>query len=255
MTCIYDRATKTHLVDNDPCTHDKDGNPVHHCRARLRCTSHLGWDEEVCDRCIGRVKKGLDRVLALLALMPTVAIEVGSLDSRALDLAGPVANHVMASWSTINAERNGVIVEELDMGHPYTCLTMHERYIREHLGHDDTVLVSPTIGEAASYLAWALPDLARDEEGALLLSALLGDLGRLRAGLELVARLRQVPTRGAPCPECEKPPRLERRYAAWSTHDRFDTWHCPRDAEHVWTQEAYERYIETRRGKAKGVAS
>ncbi len=52
MTCRWDRDAQAHLtrehlpecIDTTckgcrPCTHE-DGNPVRHCRTRLRCTSH-----------------------------------------------------------------------------------------------------------------------------------------------------------------------------------------------------------------------
>ena len=262
MTCRYDRATRTHLlsahttecVDTEcrgclPCTHDDDGNPVRHCRAWTRCRAHLGWDEYACERCVEHTRKLLGKVVDLLALMPAVAVESGRVDSPAAVQAGPHADHVSASWRLINADREGQIVEELDMADPYTCLTMHERLIREELGHDGTVLVSPSIGEAVSYLSWALTDLALSEDGALLLAALRGDGGRLRAMLELIAALRPVPTRGAPCPTCRDDGhvvRLERRYA-WATHDRLDTWVCPREPAHVWGQHAYEAEIVDRK--------
>lgn len=263
MTCRYDRATKAHLLDEHqsdcagvdcigclPCKWDQHGNPVRHCRATKRCRSHLGWNEHVCQRCIDQVRTNLARIGDVLALMPAVAVESGRIDSASLVVAGPHADYVTASWALINADRNGEQVEELDMRDPYTCLTMHERMIREDLGHDGTVLVSPTTAEAISYLSWVLPDLARTEEGAASIGALVASIGELKASLELVAALRRVPTRGAPCPTCRESghvERLERRYALWATHDRLDTWRCPRNPAHEWGQHAYESEIVDRR--------
>ena len=263
MTCRWDRETKAHLLPSHrtdctdtecrgclPCAHDEYGNPVRHCRAWTRCRTHLDRDEHACEACIKHMRGLLTKTLDLLALMSVVAVESGRINSPAAIVAGPHADHVTASWRLINADRAGEReVEELDMADPYTCLTMHERMIREELGHDTTMLVSPTVAEVASYLSWALPDLARTKDGAALLTALRSDLGRLRANLELTAALRAVPTRGAPCPTCRESGRvirLERRYA-WATHDRLDTWQCPHDPAHAWGQHAYESEIVDRR--------
>lgn len=263
MTCRWDRAAKAHLLDDHradcsgddcpgclPCTYDDHGNPVRHCRATRRCRTHLGWGEYACERCIKRTREGLAKITDLLALMPAVAVESGRIDSASLVVAGPHADYVTASWALINADRNGEQVEDLDMRDPYACLTMYERMIREDLGHDGSVLVSPTISEAISYLSWVLPDLARTEDGAASIEMLAASIGELKASLELVASLRRVPTRGAPCPTCRESghvERLERRYATYATHDRLDTWRCPRNPAHEWGQHAYELEIVDRR--------
>ena len=146
--CRYERDTKTHLLrEHQPecvnpackgckkCEHDQ-GNPVRHCRVRLRCTSHLGWTEYACPECVGKVRTNLSALVDTLALMPAEAEEQG-VNSEAANLAGPHADYVSATWRLINADKAGEKVEELDMSDPYTCLTLHERTIREDLGHDD----------------------------------------------------------------------------------------------------------------------
>lgn len=294
-TCRWDRETKRHLTREHrddctavscggcrPCTHDEHGNPVRHCRTRLRCTSHLGWDEHACPKCLRKIRENLDGITNALAIMPAEATERGRIDSEAANLAGPHADYVTAQWRLVNASRDGHDVEELDLRDPYTCLTMHERTIRELLGHDETTLVSETITEAASYLAWVLTDLSRDEENACLLQPLLGDTAALRTHVEVEARQRQLPTRGAPCPECVttlakkretlteagvpesewpsmRAPRLVRHYGHWCIDDgcelihyldeSADEWVCPDNPEHAWPHEDYSRWIETRRTK------
>ena len=165
---------------------------------------------------------------------------------------------------------------------PYTCLTMHERYIREHLGHDETTLVSDTIAASAGYLAWVLTDLARLEDGVPLLSALMSDTAQLRLHIEGARRDQRTLDRGVPCPECVadmeakkaaleaarvprgdwpklNAERLQRHYGHWCTRagcerlhyldDSGDVWRCPVDAGHEWSNADYEaRLVERRKG-------
>lgn len=270
--CRWDRTRETHLTREclstciepgckgcRPCTHE-DGHPVRHCRARRRCTSHLGWDEFTCPTCLGKIRSNLTAILETLALMPDEATEQG-IHSEPANLAGPHADYVRAQWRLINADRNGESVEELDMRDPYTCLTMHEREIREALGHDEHTLVSSTIAGAAGYLDWVLTDLARDEERQYLLGSLLGDAARLRGHVEAALRDSRTPERGIPCPDCVKAgkdaQRLVRHYAHWCERpdcarehradDSGDTWRC--DDGHTWSHEQYEQRLTERRGK------
>lgn len=272
--CRWDRTTQTHLNREHlpdctsaicpgcrPCTTDDHGNPVRHCRVRLRCTSHLGWTEHACPTCLSKIRANLIGLLEMLALMPAEAEQQG-INSEAANLAGPHADYVTAQWRLINADRAGETVEELDMDDPYTCLTMHERTIREGLGHDTETLVSTTISAACGYLAWVLTDLARDETHVPTLTALLADTARLKATVETAAALRKMPERGAPCPECvangAPAERLARVYGHWCTKvgctrlhyldDTGDVWRCQTNPEHEWTHDAYTRWIEERRG-------
>lgn len=273
MTCRFDRETKAHLTREHrsdcttvacpgclPCARDDAGNPVRHCRTRLRCTSHLGWTEHACPGCLAKIRANLTNMLTLLALMPAEAVEQG-INSEPANLAGPHADYVSAQWRLVNADRAGQSVEELDMLDPYTCLTMHERTIREALGHDQETLVSATISASAGYLAWVLTDLARDEDQAAWLQPLLADTGALLRHVESARRDDKTPERGAPCPECVSvgvaAERLVRVYGHWCwrdgcTKDHYlddsgDVWRCVLDPEHEWTHEAYSNYVEDRK--------
>lgn len=270
--CRYDRETGKHqtrehrpdCVSNtcrgcQPCTHDDDGNPIRHCRVRTRCVSHLGWDEYACPTCLGKIRDNLAAITDALTLMPAEAEERG-VNSEPANLAGPHADYVTAQWRLVNADRAGQSVEELDMRDPYTCLTFCEREIREHLGHDDITLVSPTIPKAASYIAWALTDLAHDEEMTRTLESVLGHTSRLRGHIEAALRDSRTPERGIPCPECVKAekgtPRLVRHYGHWCERDGCerihyldtdgDVWRCPEG--HEWKHADYEdRLVERRK--------
>lgn len=273
-TCRYDRDAKAHLTREHladctavscpgcrPCTHDEHGNPVRHCRVRNRCTSHLGWTEHACPVCLGKIRANLNRVTMLLALMPDEAEEQG-VNSEAANLAGPHADYVTSQWRLVNADRAGQSVEELDMLDPYTCLTMHERHIRELLGHDETTLVSETIARSAGYLAWVLTDLARVEDGVDLLASLLADTNALEAHLETARSNQRTPERGVPCPDCvadeQAAQRLVRHYGHWCTRegcerlhyldDSGDVWRCPVDPSHEWSHADYEARLVERRG-------
>lgn len=278
-SCRYERDSKTHLTREHlaectdvlcrgcrPCTHE-DGNPVRHCRARLRCTSHLGWTEHTCPECVGKVRNNLTRLVETLALMPDEALEQG-VNSEAANLAGPHADYVRAQWRLVNADRAGETVDELDMTDPYTCLTMHERTIREDLGHDETTLVSDSIAASAGYLSWVLTDLARDEEQVPTMTSLMADTARLLALAENARSNSRTPERGIPCPECvaegeareQDAPRLVRHYGHWCTKtgcerlhyldDSGDVWRCPTNPEHEWTHAEYElRLVERKSGR------
>ena len=219
-----------------------------------------GWTEHACPTCLGKIRANLTQITTLLALMPDEALEQG-INSEAANLAGPHADYVTAQWRLVNADRAGESVEELDLRDPFTCLTMHERTIREDLGHDDVTLVSPTVAASVGYLSWVLTDLARDEEQARALGDLLGDTTRLVMHLEGARKDHRAPEKGAPCPECtgtgKAPQRLVRHHGHWCTADGCtrlhyldesgDVWRCPTDPEHEWTHEAYSHWIEERK--------
>lgn len=258
LTCRWDRATQTHLAGDHPC-------PATHCRTRTRCTSHLGHSEHTCPTCLHKIRRALNTVVELVTLMPTVAITTGT-NSEAMNIAGPHADYVTASWRLINADRAGQPVDELDLRDPYTCLTMHERTIREHLGHDDTTLVSATLTGAAGYLDWVLTDLARDPDAQPLLVALLGDVRRLETHLEAIRANSHRAEKGAPCPACVEAgapaERLVRHYAHFCVHpdctrehvtdESRDWWACPTSPEHWWSHEVYQDWMNARAAHTEG---
>lgn len=273
MTCRYDREADQHLTREHlaecannacrgcrPCAHDDAGNPVRHCRTRRRCTSHLAWGEYACPTCLGKIRGNLNAILEALAIMPAEAVEQG-LNSEPANLAGPHADYVTAQWRLVNADRNGEEVEELDMRDPYTCLTLHERTIREDLGHDEHTLVSPDVASTARYLDWVLTDLARDERQADAITPLLADTKALRNHVEAALRDSRAPERGIPCPACVEAerdaPRLVRRYGHWCwssecqqlhyLDETGDEWRCPNCGER-WTHADYELRLVARKG-------
>lgn len=272
-SCRYDRETKTHLLRTHlqnckdvtcdgckPCEQDDNGNLVTHCRTRNRCTSHLTADYWTCPECLDKIRNNLRDIIDKLDMMPNEAAEAG-VNSEAANLAGPHADYVTASWRLINADRAGEHVEELDMTDPYTCLTMHERTIREELRHDSITLISDSVQQAASYLAWVLSDLAKSKAHVATLASLLADTAALRQHLDTALSDSHAPERGIPCPECvtakRDAPRLIRHYSHWCAKPNCkqqhrddqldDEWRCPQNKEHVWTHSNYEARLMTRR--------
>lgn len=243
-----------------PCSHDEHGNPVRHCPLRRRCTSHLQPHEQVCPGCLAKLRSVLAQILDAAAMMLDVAIDDG-LESAAANLAGPVANPVLHRWRLINARRQGVDVEEPDDRDPYTALATRERMIREELGHDETTLCSETLSGSVDYLRWVLDDLAGDAEHLPLLLDLRETADGVLAHLEAVAHDSRQPERGALCPACPEPvtdddpapPRLVRRWAHWcdredctrehDTSGARDTWVCPRNRDHWWTEAEYRMWV------------
>jgi hypothetical protein len=141
--------------------------------------------------------------------------------------------------------------------HPFSVRGRWAMLVAEDYGHD---LPTLTIANAADYLDRQLARIAQDpgQEFPLLASDLRKCLRHLETALALAAR----PERGAPCPECTSDetgvgPRLVRVYPHWCDDERCerfhfeddsaDEWVCPRDREHRWTHEDYERWIEERR--------
>lgn len=266
--CRYDREAKKHVTREHlsecvdvaclgckPCTHDDQGNPVRHCRTRNRCTSHLGWTEQTCPVCVGKVRTNLTRILTAMSLMPAEVEQVGRTDRTAAAGYVPGASAHPGAWRArrlYNAKTGGY-VEDYDEGDPWQMLGLRERMIREDLGHDHR-LVSNTLAETCGYIAWVLTDLARDEQQVVVIAELMSETARLADHLEAILRDSRKPERGAPCRSCPTPaPRLQLRPGHWCddegctrTHyadDSGDRWVCPSDREHWWSAADYRRWV------------
>lgn len=275
-TCRYDRDNKTHLTREHlaecadptcrgcrPCTHE-EGSPVRHCRTRLRCTSHLGWTEQTCPTCLGKVRTNLTRILTAMALMPAEVEEAGNLRTAAAGYV-PGATAHPGAWRArrLYNVKTGGYVEDHDELDPWQMLGLRERMIREDLGHDHR-LVSNTLAETCGYIAWVLTDLARDEEQTVVIAELMSETARLADHLESVLHDSRKPERGAPCRSCPERfdpetgeskgrPRLHLKPGHWCesegctrehhADDTGDLWVCPADRDHWWTAADYRRWV------------
>lgn len=257
-----------------------------HCSARKSCTWHIDASEVTCGRCIADVRRDLAWIESLAALMLTAAISDG-VESEAANLAGPAADpRALTEWQVarkghlraweslgrITAAQHLHAIEAMDTDderHPYSVLTRWQMMISEDYDHDLPIRLS-TIG-AAGYLGRQLYRIAQDDEQDFAL--LRSELRKCRQHLEAVLHNDTKPEQGAPCPlcrsahrpDCDNPGchgcvivRLRRQYAHWCdddecerfhfTDDGSDTWHCPREPTHWWTQQGYADMVEERRG-------
>uniref|UniRef100_UPI003F52F80E hypothetical protein n=1 Tax=Nocardioides sp. BYT-33-1 TaxID=3416952 RepID=UPI003F52F80E len=87
--------------------------------------------------------------------------------------------------------------------------------------------------------------------------------------LESVLHNSTRPDRGAFCPDCKADGhglhRLVRQYGHWcddeecdKVHyddDSGDTWRCPRDREHTWTHEHYEKWLAPRQRRSERIGA
>lgn len=258
--CRYDRDRGDYLVDGDPCRVDEYGDPTHHCTATRTCANHVGEGELTCARCIGRARANLRRIPVVSRLMMLVALEDG-VDSEAANLAGPAADPEAWSWRKIAARQGRAwhlsLVEDDDEEHPYLVLGRWDLMLREDYGHpsDDPL----TIPSAAAYIERQLGRVAQDDGQDFPLLA--REIRKCRNHLERVLRTAMMKQRGAPCPDCTTEetgvgPRLVREYGHWCedpdceklhyTDDSADRWVCPRNRDHWWMHEDYDRWIEER---------
>lgn len=171
--------------------------------------------------------------------------------------------------------------------HPLRVLGDLDLALRETYGPMTTLRV--TIDRAADFLAGllagAFPHEDQFEDAAR-------EIARLRAHLEAVAHTARYVEQGHPCPKCaasvtetgpggaqgsdagpsstdvipgpqngaesRKAPRLLKHYATGSGSDvvagKLDTWHCPADTEHWWSDYDYREQVDaiTRKSVAEG---
>lgn len=250
-----------------------------HCAMRGSCPSHVNVavGERTCPVCIGGVRRDLSKVGDLYALVETAvdarSLDIGALleeateggiDAEAFNLIGPAA---APEQYAEQRRRLGVAYEQRgwcdwprherfrddDPHHPYSVLGRWDLAMREQYGPQTDLFITVTsaIGYLTGLLAGPFPHDDEFEEFAR-------DVARCRSHLEAVVHDSRAPEVGRPCPRCAeatgKGPRLQKRYAAHPklkpgercTADScrtcvgfFDTWHCPDNSEHWWSEEDY----------------
>jgi hypothetical protein len=224
-----------------PCTHDDAGNPVRHCTARERCTSHLNSSERLtCATCIGRTRQHLAEIVKLHAEMSDEAAEAG-VNSEAAVLAGPAADPEQWSARRIDtSRRTGTQIGELDPTdpqHPLTVLGTWDFMLRED--YDQPTDKFCTVVSAAAYLDGLLTRLAQDPEQDWPLFA--REVSACRSHLADVLHESRRPERGAPCPSCEAEPPLVKHYNHRDLTGATDEWRCSCGAK--WTEAEYRLWV------------
>lgn len=249
--CTYDEARGWLNVEHVRDCDDRDCPGCRPC-GKTHC-GHRGCSRHVdptgtatCGVCIGKVRTKLAAIENLYALdLPEEALHAG-IESEAFALTGPAAD---ADQMAAKVQR-GITVEGAteDDQHPYLVLGKWDLALRETYGPDTGLVV--TVSRAREYLASVLHHVADDPP---TFDQFARDVTACLARLESVAHDSRTPEQGAPCPTCsdqgERGPRLRKRYADHDRSGASDTWHCPDDPDHWWSDEDYRlrvgaQYVE-----------
>lgn len=257
-----------------PCSED-------HCDVR-GCAHHVNHQARLytCPGCIGRARRRVNDILDRYAQLPAQAV-VGGVDSEALNLHGPAADPeqyaVRQEWNAeldeAEAWRRGWCKFPRDLDddkhHPLTVLGRWDVYVRDRYGPPTDLFVN--LSRAADYLTGPILDtFAHTKE----FEDFDTDTRRCLTHLETVLSDSRQPEKGAPCPTCrltrpgKKAPRLEKHLAEHAGLKRGevcklgpkvdhqgrslcrtcrgddDTWHCPSNPEHHWTEGDYRARVD-----------
>lgn len=194
-------------------------------------------------------------------------------DSEAFNLVGPAAApdqyDARQDWNRELGEaqewRRGwctyprPVDEQDDRHHPYLVLGRWDIRLRDVYGPqtDLFITVTSSIDYLTRLLVGPFPHTDEFEDFAR-------DVAQCRNHLETVIHDSRAPERGRPCPKCTdddtRAPRLQKRYAAHialkpgepcqrpdcrTCAGRDDTWHCPSNAEHWWSEEDYRLRVSS----------
>jgi hypothetical protein len=201
----------------EPCTD-------HHCNCRQN--THLQDGEQICAKCVGKIRADLNDIERLMAAMPTEATHRG-IDSEAANLIGPAADPEAWSWRKVSAMQGRKdhisTIEDDDPHHPKTVLGTWERMIRED--YEQPTNLYWTLSRCIDYLAGKLTTLARNPDQDITLLA--REIRQCRAHLESVLHDQGM---GDPanvgCFECGGS--LERRLTTTGFEDHWTCKQCRR---------------------------
>jgi hypothetical protein len=247
--CTWDAERGWLTPEDSPCGKS-------HCELR-GCASHVARHEDqyTCGDCINRTRKTIRRIAVRYAELPEQVAHVG-INSEAMNLLGPAASAEqfaagvrwsdrMRGWCDWPKNIAG------DEQHPLIVLGQWDHMVRETYGHASDLFT--TISRSVDYLTGDVLDrFANTRE----FEDFTRDVYDCLHHLEDVLVDSRKPEKGAPCPMCEKPaPKLMRRLAEhpWKFGEgevcerpgcqvcagNHDTWHCPANGEHFWTDVEY----------------
>jgi hypothetical protein len=253
--CHYDTQHGWLTPDTDsgrPC-------PKDHCGLRGEpCGHHVNHAAGIytCPTCISRFRRDLTTIKTLNAVeLVEEALEAG-INSEAATLIGPASLDAPSDTELREADdwQRGHCSwpqrPEKPIKHPLVILGDLEHDLRASYGPHTTL--RPTVDRAADYLTALLNGpFPHDDQ----FENTARTVANLRAHLEAVAHTARHAERGHPCPTCtkdlpdnEQAPRLLKHYATGSGTDvttgRLDTWHCPTNTAHWWTDSDYRAQVD-----------
>lgn len=242
------RMLRTHLVGCEGVCEGCQPCEANHCG---QCgKEHVGTDL-TCPGCVGATREHIAAIVDMSSRLLREAIVKG-VNSEAANLAGPVADPEAWSWRAATARKGAAdhitLTEDDESTHPAWTLGTWEMLVREHLEQPSDDLL--TIELAAGYLNLHLTRLAQDGEFAF--EELARDVRKCVGHLEDVLSEGEREERGAPCPTCsderqdKRGARLVRHYAKTDHSGDSDTWHCPANVNHWWTEPRYRSHIDDR---------
>jgi hypothetical protein len=245
-----------------------------HCTCRKACPEHINpSNPRTAPKCIGRTRDNIKAIRKLNLDTLAEAIRQG-VNSEAANLAGPALN------TAENIEAHGYRQISIAVGrikgdaephskHPLIVLGWWDMQLRQAYNQPSDKRI--TVANAAEYLESVLERVAQDPGQEW--TELAEEVAACRAHLEAVLHASRGPETGAPCPTCAEAdpktaPRLQKRLAEHpdltlrvanrvcepgSQVDENtgrskcsicrgddDTWHCPKVAEHWWSNEDYQ---------------
>ena len=195
---------------------------------RPRCS--FDTDQLVCDQCISKTRNRIWELVELAALMPDEALELGSLDSAAFNLAGPSCDPEAFEHRQASAAAGRIAATDADPNakrHPTYLLRWWTMTLSDvFIGDPPT---SNLATDHAAYLADVLPQFAADEilgeDADHNIHAFHRDLGKAINHATVAIRDHAQPTAGINCPPCwatgNTTIRLKRSY-----RDDEDAWSC-----------------------------
>lgn len=224
--------------------------PKSHCDLMARCANHVeqGAGIFTCPSCIGKVRRHVRQIVERYSELPA-EVEVKGVDSEALNLHGPAASaEQLAARRRWEGDRGWCdfprTLAEDDPHHPYAVLGRWDMAIRESYGPATDLFV--TVSRAADYLGGPVLDtFAHTSE----FEDFAHDVSRCLTHLEQVLSDSREPEKGAPCPTCRDEGtaygarRLRKRYGA-DVDGKHDTWHCPTNAAHWWSDADYRMRVD-----------
>ncbi|HKY58363.1 MAG TPA: hypothetical protein VJL80_10020 [Aeromicrobium sp.] len=240
-----------------PCSED-------HCDLRSHCPTHVNHTAGLwtCPSCIRRTSKDIATIVELETLGLHIEAVFAGVDSEAFNLIGPAADpDQYDTRRTYEDTARGwcEYPRQDDRHHPFTVLARWEARLRDLYGPPTNLFTN--LIRAADYLTQLLAGPFPHEDQ---FPAFVKDIAGCRTHLETVVHDSRAPEEGRHCPRCTeatgKAPRLRKRYAQHpgikpgqscgvdgckTCTGANDTWHCPDNTDHWWTEHDYRDRVAT----------